>query len=63
MRLDAECPVCGAPPAVRAFKADVEAKRDWPADKPVQTVQCQACMARRRVTVYQITAAAYHGAA
>jgi hypothetical protein len=63
-RLDVSCPKCGAPPPVRVYQADVASKRDMPPDERVLTVQCNVCKLRyRRITVYEITAAAYHGAA
>lgn len=59
-RLAARCPKCGNSPPVKAYERDVREKQDWPADSPVQTVQCGQT---RCGEIYTITAAAYHKAA
>lgn len=52
----ASCPVCSCSPAVRVSPRLVElAQRLEPAE-PLTSVQCQACIRARRVTVYWLTA-------
>lgn len=55
-RLAVRCPICGATPSVRVYERDVREKEAWPADLPVQTVQCKCG------EIYAITAEAYHRA-
>lgn len=60
LRLNARCPACGAPPAIRVTEAAVSDARFHAADKALATYQCQR---RRCGTVYELRASAYHEAA
>lgn len=62
LRLDARCPVCKTPPAIRVNPRTIALYRDSDPEEVVQTVQCQHCMRSRRIVHYDITAAAYQKA-
>lgn len=62
LRLAVACPVCETPPAKRVSRRSVDEKATWPPDEVVENVQCMECMKRRRITYYDITAAAYQKA-
>jgi hypothetical protein len=58
----ASCPVCSSSPALRIAPRQVELARALPPSEPLLSVQCQACMRRRRLTVYWLTAGELAGA-
>lgn len=58
-RLAVSCPRCGRRPALRATPTLVEMLRGKPADTHLITYQCHRTHCGQ---VYDITAAAYHGA-
>lgn len=60
LRLAAECPECGARPAIRLYPWTPGQYRDWPGGKPVEEYQCRAHGCRTR---YIIHARAYQDAA
>jgi hypothetical protein len=59
LRLAVSCPRCGRRPALRATPTLVEILRERPADTHLITYQCHRTHCGQ---VYDITAAAYHGA-
>lgn len=56
------CPVCRTSPAVRVSAVQVELAQGRPPEEPLVSVQCQACIRRRRVVVYWLTAGQVAGA-
>jgi ssDNA-binding Zn-finger/Zn-ribbon topoisomerase 1 len=58
LRLDAECPECGTPPAARISREDREIARAQPPDAFKQTQQCPNCR-----LIYPVPAAAFQNAA
>jgi hypothetical protein len=60
LRLDAQCPACGAPPRLRVREAERARYGYDPPDTEVATYQCHR---RDCLTIYAITARAYQRAA
>lgn len=60
LRLSCRCPVCGSPPALRIFKHQQEAMKEWDLNLKVLMVQCHVCLMRRKVrTLYEIDVKAF----
>lgn len=60
LRLNAQCPSCGASPALRVTETAVTDARYHAADEPLATYRCQR---RRCGIVYELRAGAFQEAA
>jgi hypothetical protein len=59
LRLNAACPSCGWTPGKRITEAHAEALRTLDPGEVVDSLKCQNTRCK---AIYEVTAAAYHGA-